>query len=491
MPAADTATPSQSWPAPLHLHPSMSLAVGSPPAHRLALACADGVGSAFALVLSYYAAEVVPNHFVAVALAAGLATPTLVALAGGYTALRSARLGDWVAKGLLGLLLAVAAMIAAAYLSGAIPSLPRIAAGIWCASAAALMIVTRIGYHAWRQYRLHGADTMEPVLLAGRTAACGRVLAHLRDHPWLGLRVIGMLSDGEPGSLRGEGLPIADLEDAAAAVQELKPRRVLVCGSPDDHALIGDCLQRLAGQAVAIQFIPDLSLWPIFCLRGDELAGMPALTLAGSPLDDRLLLLKEIEDRVLGSLLLLAFSPLLVAIALAIRLGDPGPALFVQPRHGLHGRLIHVYKFRTMRRGGGGSGSSIEAGSGSGFRQATTGDARVTRLGRLLRASSLDELPQLINVVKGEMSLVGPRPHPVALNEQFRGQVADLMRRHLMKPGITGLAQVSGARGATRTVDDMRRRVQYDLEYIRSWSLWLDLRILARTAVRGWINREP
>ncbi len=125
------------------------------------------------------------------------------------------------------------------------------------------------------------------------------------------------------------------------------------------------------------------------------------------------------------------------------------------------------------------------------FKQATKGDPRITPLGAFLRKSSLDELPQLLNVLRGDMSIVGPRPHAIRHNEQFTGDIADLMRRHYVKPGITGLAQISGARGETRTVVDMRKRVQYDLEYIRTWSLWLDLRIIAMTLVKGFINRQP
>jgi putative colanic acid biosynthesis UDP-glucose lipid carrier transferase len=125
------------------------------------------------------------------------------------------------------------------------------------------------------------------------------------------------------------------------------------------------------------------------------------------------------------------------------------------------------------------------------FRQASAGDARITRLGRFLRNTSLDELPQFINVLLGDMSVVGPRPHPIALNRRFSSDIGELMRRHYVKPGITGLAQISGSRGETRTLEDMRRRIAYDLEYLRSWSLWLDIRIIARTLFAGWVNRQP
>ena len=203
-------------------------------------------------------------------------------------------------------------------------------------------------------------------------------------------------------------------------------------------------------------------------------------------------------------------APVMVMVALAVKLTNPGPVLFIQDRHGLNGRIIKVYKFRTMHANmlpdpgeasttGSGQGAQFYAkpvildgsGSGSGFRQATADDPRVTRLGRFLRNTSLDDLPQFINVLQGHMSIVGPRPHPITLNHQFADEIVELMRRHYVKPGITGLAQISGARGETQGVDAMRRRVEFDLTYIRTWSLWLDLRIIFWTMLKGFINRQP
>ncbi|HEY5928877.1 MAG TPA: exopolysaccharide biosynthesis polyprenyl glycosylphosphotransferase, partial [Burkholderiales bacterium] len=170
---------------------------------------------------------------------------------------------------------------------------------------------------------------------------------------------------------------------------------------------------------------------------------------------------------------LILFSPLMLAIAAGVKLSSPGPILFRQRRYGLDGREIIVYKFRTMR--------VLE--DGDTVRQAERGDPRVTRLGTLLRATSLDELPQFLNVLQGRMSVVGPRPHAVAHNETYRKLINGYMIRHKVKPGITGLAQVNGARGETDTIDKMRLRVEYDLAYMRSWSLQLDFFILLKTVV--------
>jgi putative colanic acid biosynthesis UDP-glucose lipid carrier transferase len=170
----------------------------------------------------------------------------------------------------------------------------------------------------------------------------------------------------------------------------------------------------------------------------------------------------------------------MTAIAFFIRFTSSGPVLFKQRRYGLDGEEITIYKFRTM--------TVVE--DGADLVQARRDDPRVTRIGRLLRRMSLDELPQLINVLNGSMSLVGPRPHAIAHNEKYRAEIPGYMLRHKVRPGITGWAQVHGLRGETDTLDKMRQRITYDLEYLRNWSLWLDITILARTALRVWKDRN-
>lgn len=176
-------------------------------------------------------------------------------------------------------------------------------------------------------------------------------------------------------------------------------------------------------------------------------------------------------DVVLASIFLVLLSPLMVAIAIAIKLTSPGPVFFRQRRYGLDGREIRVWKFRTM----------TVCEDGQQVTQARRGDPRVTRIGAFLRRTSLDELPQLFNVLKGDMSLVGPRPHATAHNEEYRRLIDGYMLRHKVRPGMTGLAQVHGCRGETETVDKMAKRVEWDLPYIREWSLWMDIKILLQT----------
>lgn len=194
-----------------------------------------------------------------------------------------------------------------------------------------------------------------------------------------------------------------------------------------------------------------------------------------------LTMLKPVFDKGFASLALLLLSPLICLIALAIKFDSKGSVFFRQDRHGWDGKIIQVLKFRTMLQ----SDSAVNA-----DQQAVKNDARVTSLGRWLRRSSLDELPQLYNVLRGNMSGVGPRPHPVSLNESSTHKIDAFMQRHRVKPGITGWAQVDGLCGETDTLDKMQTRVEYDLYYIENWSFWLDVKIILQTMVAGWIGKN-
>lgn len=215
--------------------------------------------------------------------------------------------------------------------------------------------------------------------------------------------------------------------------------------------------------------VPDPSLLPLVYPRSSR-TGLHA-----TRMDAAGTLIKSALDRSASAVMLVLLSPLLLALALFIRLDSPGPVLFRQPRHGKHGRVFEMLKFRSMKNAGEPC-----------HEQAKRDDPRLTRVGRLMRRTSVDELPQLINVLRGDMSLVGPRPHPVVLNWEFVQRVPSLMQRHGVKPGITGWAQINGFRGETDTLEKMQKRLEHDLYYIENRSLWLDLRILLLTAVMGW-----
>jgi putative colanic acid biosynthesis UDP-glucose lipid carrier transferase len=232
-----------------------------------------------------------------------------------------------------------------------------------------------------------------------------------------------------------------------------------------------ELLESLHDTTASIYFAPDIFLFDLIQARMDTIGEMPVIAVCETPFYGINGLIKRASDIVLASAILVLVAPLMLAIAIGIKLTSPGPALFRQRRYGIDGRQIVVYKFRSM--------TVLE--DGGVIAQATSDDPRVTRLGAFLRRTSLDELPQFINVLQGRMSVVGPRPHAVAHNEMYRKLIRGYMIRHKVRPGITGLAQVNGMRGETDKLDKMAKRIDYDLAYLRNWSLWLDLRIVLST----------
>src|SRR5690606_10159618 len=223
---------------------------------------------------------------------------------------------------------------------------------------------------------------------------------------------------------------------------------------------------------VDVIWVPDFSTMVLLNHSVSEVAGIPAIHLNESPLtaNPSAALLKATLDRTLALLAIVALSPLLLVVAAAVKLSSPGPVLFKQPRHGFNGEVFQMWKFRSMRP----HDDTV-------VKQATRHDPRITPVGRFIRRTSIDELPQLFNVLMGDMSLVGPRPHAVQHNDYYSEKIQAYMNRHRIKPGITGYAQINGLRGETDTLDKMERRVKLDLEYINSWSLWLDIKILLKT----------
>ncbi len=239
-------------------------------------------------------------------------------------------------------------------------------------------------------------------------------------------------------------------------------------------------LDALRDTTASVYFVPDIFVSDLIQARVDHIHGMPVVALTESPTLGVSGIGKRISDVVIASLILLAIWPLMLAIAIGVKLTTPGPVIFKQRRYGLDGQEILIYKFRSMH----------VCEDGGTIHQAGRSDARITRFGAFIRRTSLDELPQLINVLQGRMSVVGPRPHAVAHNEQYRKLIKGYMLRHKVKPGITGWAQVNGLRGETATLDKMRARIQYDIDYMRNWSLVFDLMILGKTLVVVWRDQN-
>lgn len=234
---------------------------------------------------------------------------------------------------------------------------------------------------------------------------------------------------------------------------------------------IVELLEQVQGTTASLFFVPDVFGISIIQGRLQDISGVPVVGICETPFTGTNQLVKRLSDIVLASLILVLISPILLVLAIGVKLSSPGPIIFKQRRNGLDGEEIIVYKFRSMR--------TLD--NGNVVKQATKDDPRITRFGAIIRRTSLDELPQFINVLQGRMSIVGPRPHAVAHNEEYRKLIKAYMVRHKVKPGITGWAQVNGLRGETDTIDKMKARVEYDLEYLRNWSLALDMQIILRT----------
>jgi putative colanic acid biosynthesis UDP-glucose lipid carrier transferase len=232
-------------------------------------------------------------------------------------------------------------------------------------------------------------------------------------------------------------------------------------------------LDELKDTTASIYFVPDMFITDLIQGRSGAVCGTPVISVCESPFTGSNGIVKRASDIILSLIILTLISPLLLLIAIAIRLDSSGPIIFKQRRYGLDGEEIVVYKFRSMR----------VCEDGDTIRQAEKGDSRITRIGAFLRKNSLDELPQFVNVLQGRMSIVGPRPHAVAHNETYRNLIKGYMIRHKVKPGITGWAQVNGYRGETRTLDKMQARIDHDLDYLRNWSLRLDLHIILKTVL--------
>src|SRR5262245_22850850 len=328
-----------------------------------------------------------------------------------------------------------------------------------------------------------GLVTAQRVFLVGGS---GDIIDFLRQHqPWnLGLHIVGAapltaVATGTPAAQRS-GTLRADLAQAIDAARSLAPDAVFIIVPWCDTATIDRCVEELLTIPAEIHLGPERILERFDNVRISKLGQITSLQLTRQPLSPFEVFQKRAFDLIVASGIMLLLLPALCWIALLIRLDSPGPVFFLQRRYGFNQQPFRIIKFRTM--------TAAEDGDVS--VQATRDDGRVTRVGRWLRSWSIDELPQLLNVIKGDMSLVGPRPHALSHNREYEQKISLYARRHNVKPGITGWAQVTGLSGETDTDDKMRARVEHDLHYIDNWSLWFDVRILLLTIVSRSSHRN-
>ena len=333
--------------------------------------------------------------------------------------------------------------------------------------------------------RLHRDGQPRSVVIVGLNETSLKLAARIAESPHRMMEVRGFFDDRAqarhvaPGEETAQPPLLGKLADIAAWVRDAGINVIFISQSMSADMRVRQVLDDLQDTTASIYFLPDLVTFDLMQARFDEVGGIPVVAIRETPFSGLNSLIKRASDIVLASLILVLLSPFMLTIAVAVKCTSKGPVIFRQRRYGLNGDEIVVYKFRSM----------AVCEDGARVTQAQKDDLRVTRLGAVLRRTSLDELPQFINVLGGSMSIVGPRPHAVAHNEQYRGLIKGYMLRHKVKPGITGWAQVNGLRGETDTLDKMAARVEFDLDYLRNWSLRLDLWIVLRT-VKVVIGRD-
>jgi putative colanic acid biosynthesis UDP-glucose lipid carrier transferase len=339
-------------------------------------------------------------------------------------------------------------------------------------SLIAFRVVLRLGL---RFFRRRGFN-LRFIVIAG-AGKLGQDVAHrLAASPWTGLKVVGFYDD-DPRMQRQvfEGIPVrGGLHRLPQEVADLGIDQVWIALPLQHDKQVKSLVAHLSHLPVQVTFIPDIYGVHLLNHSIGEVAGFPVIHLMESPLSGVQGIVKAVEDKILAVLILLVASPLMLLIIIGIKLSSPGPIFFRQLRGGLHGERIWVWKFRTMKH---------HAEPSEKVPQAMPGDHRITAFGAFLRRTSLDELPQFLNVLKGDMSIVGPRPHAVAHDKFYQQQIDAYLLRHHVKPGITGWAQVNGWRGETGEIEKMEMRVKYDLYYINNWSIWFDLRIIFMTVL--------
>lgn len=319
------------------------------------------------------------------------------------------------------------------------------------------------------------ADKQRSVVIAGANELALQLIDKIKEEPYLGMEVEGLFDDRSLERLNDGGNKIklkGRMEDLPDYVRKNRVSTIFIALPMSSRPQIMKLIDDLYDTTASIYFVLDIFGFNLIQPRVDAIRGIPVVAICESPFCGINGATKRASDIVLATAILTLLSPLMILIALGVKLSSPGPALFKQRRYGLNGEEIKVYKFRSM----------TVCEDGDCITQATKDDQRITKLGAFLRKTSLDELPQFVNVLLGDMSIVGPRPHAVAHNEMYRKYIKGYMLRHKVRPGITGWAQVHGLRGETETIDKMKARIDYDLDYLRNWSLSLDLWVILKTA---------
>lgn len=358
----------------------------------------------------------------------------------------------------------------------------RLVFGGWFVLTPIMLILWRWGCGGLCNVVLPRETVNRKVIVIGATRSGIQLAQELKSSGRQNETLVGFYDDRSLDRIGLSGLPAplrGRIDDALELAKIHSVQEVYIALPMEAANRIKQILNAFADANARVHVVPDFFTFDLMQSRLRNVGKVVTLSVYDSPFYGFTSLVKRIEDVVLASLILVMISPVLLAVAIGVKLSSPGPVLFKQERYGLDGKPIRVWKFRSMK--------AME--DGAVVKQATKGDPRITPFGGFIRRTSLDELPQFVNVLTGQMSIVGPRPHAVAHNEEYRGLIDKYMLRHHVKPGITGWAQINGLRGETDTLDKMEKRIEYDLIYIQNWSLWLDLKIVFLTIFKGFVGK--
>jgi putative colanic acid biosynthesis UDP-glucose lipid carrier transferase len=374
-------------------------------------------------------------------------------------------------------LLLLAVLLAVGYVTKSLSvAYPRRVFLTWAVVTPLELIVVTLAMQELMHRFLMNAFDNRSAIIAGYNTSSLELARRLKANPVMRLEVTGFFDDrsSERLGMESDAKLVGSLSDLGQYVKE-NGTDVIFIALPIRHVKrVMNLLDDLRDTTASIYYVPDIFVFDLIQARSGEIHGIPVVAMCETPFYGYRGVTKRLTDICLSIVVLLLLLPLLLVVAVAVKFSSPGPIIFKQRRYGLDGREIAVYKFRTMR----------VTEDGPEIRQASKSDSRITRVGAVLRRTSLDELPQLINVLQGRMSLVGPRPHAVAHNEEYRKLIKGYMVRHKVLPGITGLAQVNGCRGETARLEDMEARVNFDLNYLRHWTPMLDIKIILLTVVK-------
>jgi putative colanic acid biosynthesis UDP-glucose lipid carrier transferase len=358
----------------------------------------------------------------------------------------------------------------------------RVTIAGWYLLSVIILIGWRFCVREVKRVRRAKGYNVQKIAIVGLTETGRNLYDEIIKHDELGFECVGFYDDREPSRLDGFDLSliIGTINDAVELARSGQVKKLYVCLPMIAEKRIADIIEALGDSTADVLITPDFLLKNLMNARIGSVGEVDTISVFESPVNGMRRFYKRTFDIIFSLTAILALSPVLVIIGAAIKLNSPGAVIFKQDRYGLDGRKIKVWKFRSM---------SVTENSDV-VTQATKGDARITKVGAFLRKTSLDELPQFFNVFKGDMSVVGPRPHAVAHNEEYRKLVTYYMLRHKVLPGITGWAQVNGWRGETDTLDKMEKRIEFDLAYIRNWTLWWDVKIVFMTIFKGFVGKN-